>query len=71
MALTSHQTYANFFCTFVLYWVRDILCATFSGFCFKVYYNIAFLQHPQPQGQKVAAEVSAFSARKNCLHKLC
>lgn len=42
IALTGHQTYANFFCTFVLYWVRDVLCATFSGFCFKVYYNLAF-----------------------------
>lgn len=48
IAFTGHQTYADFFCTFALYWVRDVLCATFSGFCFKVYYNLAFLRHPQP-----------------------
>lgn len=54
----------KFFCTFVLYWARDVLCATFSGFCFKAYYDLAFLQHPQPQGQNVATEVTAFSAKK-------
>jgi len=69
IALTSHQTYANFFCTlkFNVYWVRDVLCATFSGFCFKVYYNLPFLWHPQPQWQKVATEVTAFSAKKKLL----
>ena len=65
IALTGYQTYASFSAHyFVLYWARDVLCATFSGFCFKVYYDLAFLRHPQPKGQKVAPEVTAFSAKK-------
>lgn len=64
IALTGHQTYASFsahFCT--LLGERCFVC-NFSGFCFTVYYDLAFLQHPQPQGQNVATEVTAFSAKK-------
>ena len=42
---------------------RCFVC-NFSGFCFTVYYDLAFLQHRQPQGQNVATEVTAFSANK-------